>query len=86
MCTLDDIKIGSRSSESSLDTVCDSFSQRSPNYTSEFAAMDMGAKPRADIECSAGHCYYNQNFDCVAQKVCIDQSAKKSTQCSTFKK
>ena len=86
MCTLDDIKVGNRDSNTSIETVCDSFCQRNANYTSEFASMDSQAKLRADIECSAGHCYFNQNFDCTAQKVCIDNSTKNSSQCATFKK
>jgi len=86
-CFTDVIAVKGKSATSSSETLCGSFTAKAKVQDAEFAA-DFLQEVRSpagvsNIECEASQCMYNQNLNCHAEQVDINEAGAK---CITFKK
>lgn len=85
-CSKGDIKVEGNQAQEACETCCSSFRECTEGCGKN--STSKGAE-RIQIDCSAEHCQYNENRNCVAGKVDISGTSAHSsdqTECSTFEK
>lgn len=82
-CCLNSIKVGGDQAESSANTCCDSFAEKSSSFTNDA----MVPETHLDVTCKAEKCIYNTNGLCSSDHINISgisASANGDTLCATF--
>lgn len=83
-CSKGDIKVGGEEANTSEETCCASFKER----TSESAKSSMGTPSlKIDVACEACECSYNKDYICDAEKIDIAGVTAhdcEQTECNTF--
>ena len=83
-CSKGDITAGGREAETSRETCCESFRER----TGGQAVSSMGIPSQTvQVDCEACHCHYNNDCKCTAERVGISGAGActcDQTECGTF--
>ena len=84
-CCKGDIMVGGKHADTSYDTCCESFRERSGDA---FTSAISHPSSTISIDCEAVKCIYNADYRCRAERVDIKGGQAKTSQdtvCATFK-
>ena len=86
-CDLESIVVGGNSAKRPEETCCDSFEERKGGMSNAYTMGERYASPKADIDCKAVECRYNEQCRCHAGKISVEGSQAcqcEQTECATF--
>lgn len=87
LCNLEKIQVGGDTAKTAQETCCDSFQERKEGSYMNNAAQQM-ASDRANVDCRATECMYNEKCQCYAGRISVeggDAHQSSATECATFK-
>lgn len=87
LCNLEKIQVGGDTAKTAQETCCDSFQERKEGSYMNNAAQQM-ASDRANVDCRATECMYNEKCQCHAGRISVeggDAHQSSATECATFK-